>query len=106
MYLGPTLFYCVEHLCLLIEVHKYISSRNITSKTNRVAKECVLVYKFHHLELMDRVNWCILWLREQSEIPEDEEGRGMFLTQSLGSRRWLLTSYMLYIHHSSNHYIH
>lgn len=41
---------------VLIELSEYISSHNITFETDRVAKECVLVYKFHHLEMIDHVN--------------------------------------------------
>ena len=33
-----------------------ISSHNITSETDLAAKECVSVYTFHHLEMMDHVN--------------------------------------------------
>lgn len=59
VYFCSTSYYLTEHLRLLsslLELPGYISSHNITSETDHVAKECVSVYKFHHLEMMDHVN--------------------------------------------------
>ncbi len=56
VYLCSTLFYLMEHMRLLIVPLGCTSSLNITSETDHVAEECVLVYKFHHLEMIDRVN--------------------------------------------------
>lgn len=46
----------MKQIHLEIKVPEYISSHNITSETVHAAKECVSVYTFHHLEMMDHVN--------------------------------------------------
>lgn len=46
----------MKQIHLKIKVPEYISSHNITSETVHAAKECVSVYTFHHLEMMDHVN--------------------------------------------------